>query len=190
MDFGIARAPNPVAEKGSGADAPTTLFRNNRLGTPNYMSPEQATSQEVDHRTDIYSLGAVLYEMLTGRKPFLSRDTDKLLQMIAAKTPPKPHELNPAIPAALSRVVMKAMQKQADRRYQRADEMTQDLKRFLMEGKRARRHQKMSPENFDTPRRPILSHRRKLVIAAFVVISVASLVIINGKFSAMMMNLR
>lgn len=143
VDFGIARAPNRASEQLATDDAPFTLFRNNLLGTPNYMSPEQATGREVDERTDIYSLGAVMFEMLTGTKPFQSRDTDKLLNMIAYKAPPKPHELNAAIPIALSRIVMKAMSKQVDNRYQQAGEMTADLKRYLVDGKRARRNLKM-----------------------------------------------
>ena len=142
VDFGIARAPNRVSEQLAIVEAPFTIFRNNLLGTPNYMSPEQATGREVDHRTDIYSLGAVMFEMLTGRKPFQSRDTDKLLHMIAYKAPAKPHELNPSVPLALSKIVMKAMNKQLDKRYQSADEMTLELKRYLVDGKRARRRLK------------------------------------------------
>jgi serine/threonine protein kinase len=144
VDFGIARAPNRASEQLSTDDAPFTLFRNNLLGTPNYMSPEQATGRAVDHRTDIYSLGAVMFEMLTGARPFQSRDTDKLLHMIAYKAPSKPHELNAAIPIALSRIVMKAMGKQVENRYQQAGEMTADLKRYLVDGKRARRNLKIT----------------------------------------------
>lgn len=142
VDFGIARAPNRVAEQLAIDDAPDTLFRNNVLGTPNYMSPEQATGREADHRTDIYSLGAVMFEMLTGRRPFQSRDTDKLLHLIAYKAAVKPHELNPAIPVALSDIVVRAMQKQPEKRYQNAAEMTLELKRYLVDGKRARRRMK------------------------------------------------
>ncbi|MEC5218177.1 serine/threonine protein kinase [Actimicrobium sp. GrIS 1.19] len=144
VDFGIARAPNRIAENLAGAEEPFTLFRNNLLGTPNYMSPEQATGREVDSRTDIYSLGAVMFEMLTGRKPFVSRDTDKLLHLIAYKAPDKPHEVDASIPIALSKIVMKAMSKQPERRYQSADEMTNEIKRYLIDGKRARRRLKMS----------------------------------------------
>lgn len=147
VDFGIARAPNRAAEQLATDDAPFTLFRNNLLGTPNYMSPEQATGREVDQRTDIYSLGAVMFEMLTGTKPFQSRDTDKLLNMIAYKAPSKPHELNAAIPLALSRIVMRAMSKQVENRYQQAGEMTADLKRYLVDGKRARRNLKITTSN-------------------------------------------
>ena len=71
VDFGIARAPNRVADKNANPDDPVTLLMGNRLlGTPNYMSPEQATGKPVDARTDIYSLGAVMCEMLWGANPF------------------------------------------------------------------------------------------------------------------------
>ena len=166
VDFGIARAPNRASEQLATDDAPFTLFRNNLLGTPNYMSPEQATGSEVDHRTDIYSLGAVMFEMLTGTKPFQSRDTDKLLNMIAYKAPPKPHEVNPAIPIALSRIVSKAMSKQPDSRYQVADDMTADLKRYLVDGKRARRNLKMSMEEAGSTDEGASHRRRALTVGA------------------------
>lgn len=137
VDFGIARSPNRVADQFAQTnDAPYTLFHNNILGTPTYMSPEQACGEPADSRSDIYSLGAVMYEMLAGRKPFQSQDTEKLLQMIALKTPPAPHELNPEVPEALSQIVMKAMQKRPEKRYQHAHEMANDIKRYLVKGRR------------------------------------------------------
>lgn len=144
VDFGIARSPNRVADQYAQTnDAPYTLFHNNILGTPTYMSPEQACGEPADARSDIYALGAVMYEMLAGRKPFQSRDTEKLLQMIALKTPPAPHEVNPEVPEALSQIVMKAMQKRPEKRYQHAHEMANDIKRYLVKG---RRPQKARPE--------------------------------------------
>ncbi|MGZ3241683.1 MAG: serine/threonine protein kinase [Burkholderiaceae bacterium] len=144
VDFGIARIPNRLAEKTvSLDDAPNTLFHNNLLGTPTYMSPEQATGRQVDLRTDIYSLGAVMYELLAGRKPFQSKNTEKLLQLIAFKAPPAPHEVNPKVPAELSRIVMRAMSKRPEKRYQDANEMALDLKRYLIKGKRERKQLKI-----------------------------------------------
>lgn len=131
FDFGIARAPNRLQDQeGDEADPPYTLFRNNLLGTPNYMSPEQATGRQVDQLTDIYSLGAVMYEMLAQRKPFQADTTASLLELIAYKAPEAPHELNPAIPLGLSQIVMKAMSKRPEKRYQSAEEMAQDINRF------------------------------------------------------------
>jgi eukaryotic-like serine/threonine-protein kinase len=135
FDFGIARAPNRLNEDQEEDEAPYTLFHNNLLGTPNYMSPEQATGRPVDHLTDVYSLGAVMYEMLAQRKPFQSETTEGLLEAIAYKAPQAPHEVNPAVPLGLSQIVQKAMSKRAEKRYQSADEMVQDLQRYLNLGK-------------------------------------------------------
>ncbi|WP_233575530.1 serine/threonine-protein kinase [Noviherbaspirillum saxi] len=140
IDFGIARSPNRLAERDAPPDEPYTMIGNNRLlGTPNYMSPEQAAGKPVDSRTDIYSLGAVAYEMLTGRTPFQAERADKLLQQIAYKAVPRLTEIDARIPAALSHIVMKAMAKRPEKRYQTAEEMALDLKRYLLKERRARR---------------------------------------------------
>ncbi|OGB23146.1 MAG: serine/threonine protein kinase [Burkholderiales bacterium RIFCSPLOWO2_02_FULL_57_36] len=154
VDFGIARAPNRVSDKPMESE-PYTLFHNNLLGTPNYMSPEQALGQSVDLRTDIYSLGAVMYEMLAGCKPFKSSDSTRLLQQIAYKNPPSPHALDAGIPIVLSHIVMKAMSKRPEKRYQHAEEMAQDIKRYLIAEKRVKRRQQQElpiPE----PAKPVL----------------------------------
>lgn len=140
VDFGIARAPNRVSDKSGNQDDAYTIYHgNNLVGTPNYMSPEQATGKPVDARTDIYSLGAVMYEMLAGCKPFHAENTDKLLQQIGYKAPPAPHEIDPRIPMPLSQIVMKAMSKRPEKRYQTAEEMALDIKRFLLRERRNRR---------------------------------------------------
>lgn len=143
VDFGIARAPNRVSRTTDNAagDQAHTIFRpNHLLGTPNYMSPEQALGKPVNALTDIYSLGAVMYEMLVGQKPFQSDDTDKLLNLIAYKTSPAPHKAVPGIPPALSQIVKKAMSKRVEKRYQTAEAMALDIKRYL---RRARRPMKI-----------------------------------------------
>ncbi|HTH44965.1 MAG TPA: serine/threonine-protein kinase [Oxalicibacterium sp.] len=134
VDFGIARSPNRIPDT-QGHEA-YTLFHDNLLGTPNYMSPEQALGLAVDARTDIYSLGAVMYEMLTFRRPFQSNDTGKLLQQIAYKAAPEPHLLEPNVPLPLSHIVAKAMHKKPEKRYQHAEEMALDIKRYLMRTRR------------------------------------------------------
>ena len=142
VDFGIARSPNRVSEKPGYGDQPYTLSDNNLLGTPNYMSPEQAMGRAVDSRTDIYSLGAVMYELLVGRKPFCAQSgSETLLEMIAYKAPPAPHEITPEIPMALSQIVMRAMSKRPEKRYQHAEEMALDIKRYLTRERRARRRE-------------------------------------------------
>ena len=137
VDFGIARAPNRVLdERGNPAQ---TLFNNNILGTPSYMSPEQAMGQQVNALTDVFSLGVIMYEMLTMQKPFQSNDIDKLLNQIANKTPKSPSEVSPNVPEKLSKIVLKAMQKNPADRYKSAAEMAHALNKFLERDKRLKR---------------------------------------------------
>jgi len=153
VDFGIAFAPNGMGDAQAAGDE-----RKDLLGTPNYMSPEQASGKLVDARTDIYSLGAVMYEMLTGQKPFQAHQVDKLLHEIQHKTPRAPHEIDPAIPVELSRIAMKAMHKRLDQRYQSAERMALDIKRYLLLERRAKRRMRL----------PIsMAQRRAIERAAF-----------------------
>ncbi|MCB0033226.1 MAG: serine/threonine protein kinase, partial [Anaerolineales bacterium] len=97
-------------------------------GTPYYMSPEQARGESGDTRTDIYSLGVVLFELATMRLPFEGESTHSILLKHIADPPPHPTELNASIPAALEAVILKAMEKQPQDRYQTATEMAHDLR--------------------------------------------------------------
>lgn len=151
VDFGIARTPNRISDQPQKDDEPHTLFQDNILGTPNYMSPEQALGQTADARSDIYSLGAVMYEMLTSRKPFHAEDTDKLLHQIVYKATAEPHLIDTSVPSALSKIVVKAMQKKADKRYQNADEMALDIKRYLARSRRAHARTSRSAIEIEQP---------------------------------------
>jgi serine/threonine protein kinase len=103
------------------------------LGTLRYASPEQALSRPgvVDHRSDVYSLGATLYELLTLRPIFEGRDRKELLRQIADDDPPRPRCVAPAVPAELETIVLKALRKEASERYPSAQELADDLQRFL-----------------------------------------------------------
>jgi len=92
------------------------------VGTPPYVSPEQTgrINWTVDYRTDFYSLGITLYEMITGKRPFISDDAERLILYHIAKQAVAPHEVNPAIPAVISQIVMKLMAKSPEERYQSA----------------------------------------------------------------------
>jgi serine/threonine-protein kinase len=121
MDFGIARVLGPET-------APQTSAV---LGTASYLSPEQAQGGPVDARTDIYSLGAVLYELLTGRPPFTGDTPVAVAYKQVNETPAVPSSLNPDVPARLDAVVMKALSKNPSNRYQTADEFSADLARVI-----------------------------------------------------------
>ena len=119
MDFGIARS---VVTKG-------VTDRGVAIGTPQYMSPEQAEAKDVDARSDLYALGVVIYEMLTGRAPF-DGDTPLAVAMKQKLEAPKdPREWNPGIPADLAALVLKCLEKDKERRYQTAAEVHAELVR-------------------------------------------------------------
>src|SRR6266851_4505654 len=124
-----------------GTDAGLTMT-GDLLGTLRYMSPEQAMAIRVivDHRTDIYSLGASLYELLTLEPVFSGHDRQELLRQIAFEDPKPPRRLNKAIPPELETIVLKAMEKSPADRYATAQQLADDLERYLKhEPIRARR---------------------------------------------------
>jgi serine/threonine protein kinase/tetratricopeptide (TPR) repeat protein len=122
-DFGLAHCQNQVGLTMSG----------DLLGTLRYMSPEQALGQRpaLDHRTDIYSLGVTLYELLTLEPAFSGSDRQELLHRIGFEEPAAPRRLNRAIPAELETIVLKMMEKSPADRYATAQEVVDDLRRFL-----------------------------------------------------------
>ncbi|HXW31691.1 MAG TPA: Stk1 family PASTA domain-containing Ser/Thr kinase, partial [Acidimicrobiales bacterium] len=120
-DFGIARAVNTeesLTQTGA------------VMGTATYFSPEQAEGLGVDARSDIYSLGVVLYEMVTGRPPFLGETPVAVASKHVREHPPLPRQINPAIPPDLEAVIMKCMAKSPEHRYASGEELRADLLRF------------------------------------------------------------
>src|SRR5262249_781851 len=103
------------------------------VGTLRYMSPEQALAQRVviDHRTDVYSLGATLYELLTLRPAFDGKDRQELLRQVAFEEPPLPRKVSRAIRRDLETIVLKAMEKNPTERYATAAELAEDLRHWL-----------------------------------------------------------
>jgi serine/threonine-protein kinase len=117
MDFGIARSVSARGITGAGVI----------IGTPEYMSPEQVEGKETDPRSDIYSLGVILYEMITGRLPFEGDTALSIAVKHKTEIPRDPREFNRQIPEELSRLILKCMEKEKERRYQRVDEILSAL---------------------------------------------------------------
>ena len=138
LDFGLAKLTPGEAAKAAGASQGATVdFIEEQLtspgaavGTVAYMSPEQVRGEELDTRTDLFSLGAVLYEMATGRQAFAGATSGVVFHAILDRMPVSPVRLNPELPAELERIVNKALEKDREVRYQSAAELRADLKRF------------------------------------------------------------
>jgi len=124
VDFGLARLDDSTQDLTlSGA----------RLGTPSYMSPEQArgSTRDIGPPTDIYALGAILYEMLTGRPPFRADTAAETVRQVVFEEPARPSRLNASVPRDLETICLKCLQKPLARRYSSATEVADDLQRFL-----------------------------------------------------------
>jgi serine/threonine-protein kinase len=122
MDFGIAKAGGSMTSTGQ------------VLGTPNYMSPEQVKGRSLDGRSDLFSFGVILYEMLTGEKPFAGQNVTTIIYKIVNETPASPRDLDVSIHPGLSAIVMKALGKTADDRYQSGAELVHDLENYKRAG--------------------------------------------------------
>src|SRR5262249_26509098 len=123
-DFGLAKILDAA-----GGRTPTEAF----LGSPNYMAPEQALGQskEIGPAADVYALGAILYELLTGRPPFQGTTVLETLERVRAQEPVPPRRLRPAVPRDLDTICLKCLDKEGQRRYTSAEALAEDLRRFL-----------------------------------------------------------
>jgi len=167
LDFGLAK----FAPLGRAADRRTSRPTGEHLTTPGvavgtvpYMSPEQARGAELDARTDLFSYGAVLYEMATGKQAFTGATTAMIHEAILGRAPSPPSSVNARIPQELDRIIGKALEKDRDLRYQRAADMRSDLKRMQRDTEAGRR---------ETVAGPVRRH--SIVAALAVVLAVAAI---------------
>ncbi len=174
-DFGLARVL---------ADASLTAT-GDVVGTLRYMSPEQALAKRgvIDHRADVYSLGATLYELLTLQPAFTGVDRQEVLRQIAFEEPPPPRRLNRAVPAELEIIIVKAMEKNPTQRYTTAGELADDLRRFVLDQPiRARRQSALeSVRKWGRRHQPLVAAAAVLMILSILGLSVATTLIWNEK---------
>jgi serine/threonine-protein kinase len=163
MDFGIARSLETKGITGAGV----------MIGTPEYMSPEQVEAKEVDQRSDIYSLGIIMYEMLTGRLPFEADTPFAVGVKHKSEIPKDPKELNPQMPDDLSRAILKCLEKERENRYQSAAEVRSEIEKI---------EQGLPTTDRVAPKKKPLTSReitvqfnmKKFFIPAFVVIAIVA----------------
>jgi len=139
LDFGLAKLREETPSGGAGDDADSSrmatisgeMTKEGKIfGTAKYMSPEQARGRIVDERSDLFSLGSVLYEMATGKAPFGGETTTDTLSSILRDSPPPPMQLNPQVPPELERIIVNCLEKDAQDRYQHADQIVVDLRKL------------------------------------------------------------
>jgi len=131
LDFGLAKSfPLPTISGSEAVEATELTRQGAQLGTPAYMSPEQARAQPADHRSDIFSFGVILYEMVTGRSPFKgkNRSSVEVMHSVIHDQPQPISELNPRVPPQLQTIIERALEKEPSKRYQSMRTMLNDLK--------------------------------------------------------------
>jgi eukaryotic-like serine/threonine-protein kinase len=174
LDFGLAKVTEATPQL-SDSDASTMLktMPGAVMGTVAYMSPEQATGRETDARADIFSLGVVLYEMLTGRRPFAGASIGETIDRIARSQPEAIARFNYDVPAELERITRKCLEKDPERRYQSARELVVDLTNFQRDSVTNASGIEKSAMQIEQPRVPSRSAalRRPTVIVALVTLA-------------------
>jgi len=164
VDFGLAKLAGDAAVTRKGSV----------VGTPAYMSPEQANGEEVDPRSDVWALGAVLYEMLAGRRAFAADHERAILLAITTKDPTPVETMRPEISAELTRIVRRCLKRNPVKRYQSASELLADLRRFRGESTPAEIVTQSLPSASGLRRRWLIKHRVLPAAAAVVAVILAA----------------
>jgi TolB-like protein len=180
LDFGLAKQAGEAAGSSGGNTAQPTAMAQEHLtspgtaiGTVAYMSPEQARGEPLDARTDVFSCGAVLYEMATGRQPFTGNTSAIIFDAILNRAPVSPVRLKPELPAELERIVNTALEKDRDLRYQSAAELKTDLKRLKRDSESGRTGPASAAPAAPAPKRPMRWKVPALVAALVVAAGIA-----------------
>lgn len=156
-DFGIAHVDDPSASLQTQAGE--------ILGTPAYMSPEQVLSRPVDGRSDLFSLGVILYELSTGKRPFAGENLPAIFNAIAQANPHEPTKINPSVPQALSQIIMKCLKKMPDERFDSGKALADALRESIKERERG---EGLSP--------PSRQRRKKIILFLSTVIILSGVV--------------
>jgi serine/threonine protein kinase len=168
MDFGIARSLHTKGVTGTGVI----------IGTPEYMAPEQAEARDVDHRADIYALGAILFEMVTGRVPFEGETPLSIVLKHRSEPPADPQTINAQLSEGMSRVILKCLEKSRERRYQSAAAVLEDLV-AVENGLPATRQVTVKSKPLTTREITVKFSLKKALIPGLVVAGVAIIALVN-----------
>jgi serine/threonine protein kinase/uncharacterized protein HemY len=154
LDFGLVKLVGDGPLEHDLVWRDSALSRPGELaGTPPYMSPEQAYGVLVDGRSDLFSVGVILYECVSGVRPFCGDSDDKILEQVRHLDPPSPSQFNPCVPAELDRVILKALAKEPEARYQLADDFLTALRGiYEVSGPQQRAPTSLLPRSYDTSR--------------------------------------
>jgi eukaryotic-like serine/threonine-protein kinase len=205
LDFGLAkltpvRAGFKSAPSGPGEDiateAPTATIEPENLtspgttmGTVAYMSPEQVRGQELDSRSDIFSFGAILYEMATGRPAFPGNTTGVIFSAILEHAPAPPSRANPDLPPELERIIQKALEKDREMRYQSASELRADLKRLRRDTEPGR-EEAVTGSTAASPQVGVAAAEARWLSPKRLAIAVTALVLLGASLAALWMQTR